>query len=259
MSRAVDRVEAAIGLTVAAIAAYVVGTLATGLWGGTGGWTTRSAYDLAAWLFIAVIVAAALAAAAGKHADLRRAAALVSAAGLAGRAVVAHRRWFTAGGFSSNALNLDRLRSLAVMLAIAATCLVVFVVTLMAPSILRARPRLPLTVAGLLLAAATACAVPFLMGDEYGESTTTSIGAHALLYSIPWAIAVGLVFVGSRSAAVGISIVVFVHQLTMVVDGPPVIPMRNPVVGSVVALAALGAGLIIPERRTMIHAGSGDE
>ena len=84
-------------------------------------------------------------------------------------------------------------------LAIAATCLAIIVVALMVPSILRTRPRhVADGYAGFLLAVATACFVPLLMGNQYGQAKPTSIGAHTLLYSVPWAIAVGLVFVGSR-------------------------------------------------------------
>jgi hypothetical protein len=109
---------------------------------------------------------------------------------LAGTGVVAHRRWFTSGGFSRHAANETTLRGMAIVLSVCALAIVVTCVAVLidagavAPA--RARRVVPVVVAG----AAVAVIVPLAMGWESSSNRTTQGGAHALMYGIPWGVAI---------------------------------------------------------------------
>lgn len=151
----------------------------------------RRVYGTETWWLLVLVLAGALAIAFGPALQRAVGAALsaVAALQLAGTGVVAHRRWFTSGGFGSHAANETTLRWLAIALTVATLAIVVSCVSVLfddgAVVSARARRSIPVIVAG----GATAILVPLAMGWEPGARTTQA-GAHALMYGLPWGIAI---------------------------------------------------------------------
>jgi hypothetical protein len=123
----------------------------------------------------------------GRSHQIARGVSAVLAAQLAGSAIYAFRRWVPIGGFGGGVANIVLLRVAATAMAVtmviaSSTCL---------SALLReggTRAPLPRAVRGFALGAGVGvvCGLPFILGD--GRSTTTdltSIGAYAILYSIP--------------------------------------------------------------------------
>ncbi len=187
-------------LACAALAAVAVATPPTGGYSYTGDQT--SVYDWSIWLEVGMLTAAGLVLIAVKSGRIGAAiVGISSGAQLAGTGIVAHRRWFTSGGFGAHAANERVLRAAAVGLAAIGVVVVVmclYVIWLHRDRSARTGPHLIALTA--VLAVGVAVLVPIVMGHEV-SSRRTQMGAHALMYSLPWAFVVLLTAWLDRRAA----------------------------------------------------------
>ncbi|MCU1360913.1 MAG: hypothetical protein JWN99_2202 [Ilumatobacteraceae bacterium] len=233
-------------LACAAVAAVAVAIPPTG-----GYWYTRdqqSVYDWSTWLQVGMLAVASVVCIAVKPARIGAAIVGISSGGqLAGTGIVAHRRWFTSGGFGAHAANERMLRAAALGL----TAVGVAVVSVCLFVIWSQRDRLPRTGPGLVavtavLAAGVAVFVPAVMGYEAGNRRT-EMGAHALMYSLPWAFVVLLTAWLDRRAALVAGGAITVSALPLLA-GTVMIPSARPEAAFVVALVAAAALLVLPNR-----------
>ena len=199
-----------------------------------GGWTLPPLYD---WAMLVLIACAGLGLLLG---DAGVGLTAVAGAALAGTGVVATRRWYTSGGFGAGpALNLGLLQVLAALLAIAGFVLVASG----ARTVRRIRQRTMVSVVVCASAAVTVFAVPPLFGpDSY--STATQLGSYALMYSLPWALAIVLVGWADLRTALGGLVVAAVHIVCLALDRWPMIPMRHRIPGLAVAVASLAVAAL---------------
>jgi hypothetical protein len=205
------RVESSIVLACAGVAAAVVA------WQPSGAYRylpdQRSLYDWSSWLSIGLLAAAGVAwLCAPSVRFVHRAAAVVAVAAgaqLAGTGVVAWRRWMTSAGWASPAGNTTTLRSLAVVLAVAGGVAALAGLSAMwRDGTIKRRPRRLAPVATLAVGAVVAVWLPFTIGYD-ASNRLTQVGAHALMYSLPWALVIVLVgWVDRITAYVGLGVVV---------------------------------------------------
>jgi hypothetical protein len=113
---------------------------------------------------------------------------LVLAAQLAGSAIYAFRRWVPIGGFGGGVKNIVLVRAAATTMAVA-----MVIASLMCLSALLReggiRNPFPRAVRAFVLGAGAGvvCGLPLILGDGRSPTTDlTSIGAYAILYSIPF-------------------------------------------------------------------------
>ena len=233
-------------LACAALAAVAVATPPTGGYSYTGDQT--SVYDWSTWLQVGMLTAAGLVLIAVKSGRLGAAiVGISSGAQLAGTGIVAHRRWFTSGGFGSHAANERVLRAAAVGLAAIGVVVVVmclYVIWLHRDRSARTGPHLIALTA--VLAVGVAVLVPIVMGHEV-SSRRTQMGAHALMYSLPWAFVVLLTAWLDRRAALVAAGAITVSALPLLA-GTVMIPSVRPKPAFVIALVAVLALLALPNR-----------
>lgn len=205
VGRATGRVLLGCGLV--AIAVVVVPP--TGSYTYAGG---RSLYGWAVWFNVVGLAIGAVAAVSSSR--LRSRAVVIAVAfgaQVAGTGLVAWRRWFTSGGFTTPPLNLGLLRALALVLAGAGIVAVVvgsYFLVGRRTGRRRNPPRIPEVAVTAGIATAVALAVPLVMGYD-SWSRTTQLGAHGLMYSLPWAFVFGLSsWLDRRVAVVGLVAVV---------------------------------------------------
>lgn len=144
-------------------------------------------YGLETWWMLGLFLVAGLAMSPPPGAVRRVAASVAGCCGAVaiGTGLVAQRRWFTAGGFNTHATNEAGLRVLAVVLAMAGAVVVGTVAIDLARSATRWDAlRLDAWLL-VLLGAGVAVVVPLAMG-WHGGNGTTQVGAHALMYGLPW-------------------------------------------------------------------------
>jgi hypothetical protein len=233
-------------LACAALAAVAVATPPTGGYWYTG--DQKSVYDWSTWLQVGMLTAAGLVLVAVKSGRIGAAiVGISSGAQLAGTGIVAHRRWFTSGGFGAHAANERVLRAAALGLTAVGVVVVVmclFVIWLRRDRL--ARTSLRLVAVTAVLAAGVAVFVPIVMGYELG-SRRTEMGAHALMYSLPWAFVVLLTAWLDRRATLVAAGAITVSALPLL-KGTVMIPSVRPEAAFVVALVAAAALLVLPNR-----------
>jgi hypothetical protein len=162
--------------------------------------------------------------------------AAVAGVGLAGTGVTAHRRWYTSGGFNISAKNLDDLRLMAVVLAAAGALAAAAGFVSLWPVLL---PRLgPVAVA---LSLVTVVGVPFMMGHD-SDSALTSTGAHALMYGLPWSLAVLIVATTEGAVNRGVIGVTALHLAVVAADKYPMITAPHRTLGVIFSAALLAIG-----------------
>jgi hypothetical protein len=162
----------------------------------------------------------------------------VAALQLAGTGVVAWRRWFTSGGIINPALNQSTLRALAIVLSVAAVVMVAMsVAVLVDAGAVELRRRAGKAVPVVVIGVAVAIGVPLAMGWEAGNRTTQG-GAHALMYGLPWGMAIaGSVFLRYRERLATISAVAL--SAATLLFAKPMIHANNERLGFVVVMIAL--------------------
>ena len=223
------------------LATFALAIRATGGYDWYGGWSRQSIYDASAFGLVGIVVLGGLLLASTTAAVRRAGGATVIVAGVAlgGTGATAFRRWRTSGGFVGPAKNQSDLRLMAAVLAVAGAAVAV-VGLVHVWSALNKQPSRLLVAAGL--ASVMAIGVPLTMGYNSGSTGTTSYGAHALIYSLAWAVGVGICVVGDRVAAVSAAAAVLVHMALVAADSRPMIwaPRRMRAIGlaSVILLVA---------------------
>ena len=197
-------------LVAAAVSAYVLRV------GGVccGGIVARDLYDYGTWLLVAglAVVGVILVAARVRVVRVPAAAAGgVLAAQLAGTGVVAFRRWVPVGGFGHG--KWDNIRPAAAgrvpCSPSAASAPSWSASSRSAPR--RRSPSGPWTAARVALSAGllVVVALPVVFaGGQADILDVTSIGAHALVYSVPFGVSLALTGWLSRPAAVAVSLCV---------------------------------------------------
>lgn len=163
-----------------------------------------------------------------------------AALGLAGTGISAFRRWNTSKGFSVPAGNLSELRALSLLLTtVAAVAALAALFALRSRFAGRPDARTDLDVAHLAAGAAMAITVPLAMGWE-PDNLATQLGAHVLMYGLPWAGSVLMGSIGSdqtRSAALATPLASGVVLLV----SDPMIPAPRPWLGVIAAAVIVGA------------------
>ncbi len=217
-------------------ATFALAIRATGGWGGPRGWSTTSVYDHAAFVLVVACALGGLLLT-STEVQFRLAGggmAAVAGVGLAGTGVTAHRRWYTSGGFNISAKNLDDLRLMAVVLAVAGALAAAAGLVTLWPVLL---PRLgPVAVALSLVAVV---GVPLVMGHDPGSALLTSTGAHTLMYGLPWSLAVLIVATTEGAlnrAVIGVAVL---HLTVVAVDKYPMISAPHRTLGVAFGVALL--------------------
>ena len=233
-------------LAAAAAAAYVLRV------GGRccGGLVARDLYDYGTWVLVVALAVAGLVLLTSRTASLRVLAAAaggVIAAQLAGTAVVAFRRWVPVGGFGHGTWdNLSQLRTVSALLAI---CSLGAVVACLAS--LRDDRAVPVQVGRLARAVAAAAgllvavALPIIVaGGRSDVLDIQSLGAHALVYSLP--LGVSLVLTGwlSRAAAWAVALAVMASGLVLADPNRQLVTTPAHTSGLVLVLVAATAVLV---------------
>jgi len=216
-------------------------------------------YDAARWSLLAGLVVAGAALLLARRAGLARVAATVGAvmaAQLLGTGVVALKHWRPASGMAGiGQANLDVVLTLARVLIIAGV--VALVACLLAMRLSGAftggaspGARVITVAVGFVVAAG----VPPVLGAGNADTTDlTSLGAYALLYSLPWGVAIGssgwLDRVGALAVAGAVagSAVACLASHTMMWVSNPVAGFL-PVVVLAGVVAALRTGGFLPRR-----------
>jgi hypothetical protein len=208
--------------------------------------TQTSIYDWSSQMQAVILVAAA--AWVWRHLDHRGLAAVVgiiAAAQLTGTGIVAHRRWYTSGGFGSHASNEPLLRLLALMMASAGAIAVGLLSWILwVDGALRFRGWIR-AVTAVAIGVTVAAVVPLQMRYE-PFNRTTQLGAHALMHSLPWALVIAVSgWLDWRAALAGLA-ALFVCALPLVGD-VTMIPAQQAGNGFViVAIACLVNAAIQP-------------
>jgi hypothetical protein len=200
----------------------------------------RRVYGSETWWLLVLLWAGTLAVAAAPvvYRGAGAALATVSALQLAGTGVVAHRRWFTSGGFGGHATNETTLRGLAIVLTVVAVAAVAACVAVLVDAGAFAVPRrarkvVPVIVIGV----AVAVVVPLAMGWERFNRTTQG-GAHALMYGVPWGLAIcGSAYLRYRERIA--TVVALALSAISLVVWEPMIPGDRVRLGAVVLGVAL--------------------
>ena len=190
------------------------------------------------WVELVALIVACGVLALRSDRDMRAIAAAVGAvlsAQMAGSALYAVKRWVPIGGFGGGIKNLGTLRALAAAMALTAifagtSCVIVLVKEgALRPS--TARSSLVVAGCGLVVVVA----LPLVLGAG-GNATMdlTSIGAYALLFSIPW----GVGIVGAawlpRPPAVAVLVTVAASACLLIASPalrPNVVEIHDPVAG----------------------------
>ena len=235
---------------VLACAAVAVAALSRGPTSKPGFIGQTNLYDWATRLQLALLVAAGVALLVTALPVIRRAAAIVAfsaGAQLAGTGIVAHRRWITSAGFGAAAHNPRELRAMAVLLALAgfaaaAACLY----ELWRDGAITRHPQWRTVAVVLAVSALLAMWLPFAMGYD-AFNRRTQVGAHALMYSLPWAGVLALSSVLDRvTAAVAVGVVVI--SAVPVAQSQVMIPAPNE---TLAASLALIAGAVVLASRSL--------
>ena len=157
---------------------------------------SRTIYDLGTWWLIVLAGSAALLVRVARRPrvlSVGGAIALCIGPQIVGAGLVAHRRWFTSAGFYNGPdRNIVEIRQLALLLA-----LVGVVTTIAGSRVLWTHGRrLAQEISpnarrvAFIAAGGIALTLPYWIGHgRPGSMTTTALGAHALMYSLPWGLA----------------------------------------------------------------------
>ncbi len=212
------------------------------------GWSEKSIYDTSIMLPIMVMAMCAVILAIGRSRTSQRTATvagLAAAAQIAGAGAVAYRRWLTSSGFTTPPDNLRALRGAAATLAIGGVICCGAAIVMLWPdwrrrSVGAGRPWTAV-VGGVVVAVA----VPLAMGYETGSGRVTALGAHALMYSLPWGLGVVAGVRSGRSAAAAGSAVVLIAALSVAADPKLMIPAASTLAGCLIALVVVASVSLI--------------
>lgn len=193
-----------------------------------------------AWLLVILAGAAVVGLVRRPFIDVGVTVCFCAALGLVGTGVSAYRRWNTSKGFSVPAGNLSELRALSLVLAAVMTAAVLAAMfALRARFAATAHERTDTELAHVAAAIAIAVTVPLAMGWE-PDNRTTQLGAHLLMYGLPWAGAALIGSIGSeRTRAAALATPIAAGAILFVTD--PMIPAPRPWLGVIAAAVVLGA------------------
>ena len=241
--------------------ALAAGTLSAFLRTATGeftypsGWSPRSIYDSSILVPVTLLAVCAVTLAISRSRLAHRRAFVVgfiASVQIAGTGAVAYRRWLTSSGFTAEPENFRTMRGLAASLVIGGVaCAVAAAVPLWGD---RSTPTPTSTnlVAGAAGAVIVAIGVPLAMGSDPGSGRATALGAHALMYGIPWALGLVIsVWSGRRTDVIGLGATIL-SVLVVAGDSAVMIPAPSRVTGGLIAAAVtmMSALLICRPTRT---------
>jgi hypothetical protein len=222
-------------LGVVFVGLFTVTLQATGGWSNGPGWSLESVYDFSAFVLLGILGCAGLLLAMDDvTARLAGAtAAAVSGLALAGAGATAHRRWFTLGGFTNHAKNEHDLRMMAAVMVVAG--LIACVAGL---GVLRSAGHLRLDAIGIGIAVLVGAGVPIVFGYK-ANHLTTGLGAHGLMYGLPWALGALIVSCDQGAARRAAAAVVAIHLGALALDQGPMIEIPRRLTGIAVAAALI--------------------
>lgn len=205
----------------------------------------RSVYDVSTVFLLSLLLVAGVGV---MFADrvVRRIMAVIgfaAATQLVGTGLVAWRRWHTSAGFGTKALNEELLRFLSLCLAAAGSIGAVACLTALwgDRALRRIRPVDALLVVGAIVAAVVAVAVPIAMGHEAG-ARLTQVGAHALMYGLPWGLALLLGALVDRTSAIAAALVVLISAMALLGD---IVMIPAPRADAGFAVAAVAVAVLV--------------
>jgi hypothetical protein len=214
---------------------FTVTLQATGGWSIETGWSRESLYDVSAYVLLAILGGAGLLLAMDDvTARLAgAAAAAVSGLALAGAGATAHRRWFTSGGFTNSAKNEHDLRLMAASMVAAG-----LIACAAGLSVLWRAGHLRLNAIGIGIAVLVGAGVPMVFGYE-ANNLATGLGAHGLMYGLPWALGALIVSCDQGAARRAAAAVVAIHLGALALDQGPMIEIPRRLTGIAVAAALI--------------------
>ncbi len=230
---------------------------------------SRTIYDPSTWWLIAMVCLGGIIVVISNHVrSTARGAAigLVASLQLAGTALVAIRRWRTTAGFGAGPdVNLRDVRVLAVALLGISIVAVIVCGRVLLRLVYRpwrgwGDPLVRLTSAAAVV---LIIATPVLMGQGRAYSmSATALTAHALMYSIPWGLALWFSVLLCDDAAVTTAVAVVASALPLLGQFM-MIWAYHPTTGFALAVIA-AAAIIVPRwllhirsQRTIAEAASG--
>lgn len=211
----------------------------------------ETAYLPGAWVELVGLALLGLVIITGTDSPTRRTATCVSsvlAAQLAGSAVYAFKRWEPIGGFGGGVANIVLVRVFAAAMAVTmliagSACLA----ALVREGAFRIRLLRSIRIFVVAVGVGLVLGLPWVLGVGGSETTDlTSIGAYALLYSLPWGVAVvGTAWMGKTQATAVLATVALSAGLLLLPARLNVVDIRNAIAGSLVVLIAAGlVGLV---------------
>jgi hypothetical protein len=210
------------------------------------------------WAFVAVLLVAGLMLTRAANTPMAAAVALVVAAQLAGAGIVAQHHWRGAAGPACGYwTNQQLIKTTAIIAAVAATiaalaCLQVVWATRRASPAPARSLGTPVHLASMVVGVLVAVALPFLLavGDSAAQDRT-SLGAFALLWSLPWGGALVLSAFLARPVAVAVALSVAVSAASAYPDYALVQVEHH----GIALLVGLVSGLLVVTLRTLTTEG----
>lgn len=243
MSDAADR-RARVALSGAACVVVLLALAALRFVGWPIDGLTPRVYRAETWFAVGLMTAAAVGAAVLPWKRAALAVAGVCALQLVGTGAVAHRRWRSLAGLTTSSYNLDDLRLIAILLALISALAAVIA----ASTVWLTRPVDRATGwARVAIGVVAAGAVPLAMGWEPGNRTT-QVGAHGLMYGLPWGLAIAGAAILPRRERAAVSIALFAGA-TVTVLGKPMIAATRTAAGVAVLVVALALAAWSDQRR----------
>jgi hypothetical protein len=252
MVPSIDRVRSTPGALV--LAACVVGAATLLIHAEPNG---ETAYLPGAWVELVGLTLTGLVLISRTDSPARPIAACVGfvlAAQLAGSAVYAFRRWEPIGGFGGGVANIVLVRVFAAAMALAMliACSACLAALIREGAFHAPFPR-QIRIFVVAVGVALVFGLPWVLGVGGTETTDlTSIGAYAILYSLPWGVAlIGTAWLGKIPASATLATIALGAGIILTPSRSNVVDVRNTIAGLLIVLIAAGlVGLrILGERR----------
>jgi len=245
----------AVLLITAGVAAWTLATRASAKGAASGRTVTDTLYPMSAWVLVTLLALGGVVAVWGRWSESVTAVTGVAmggvaAAQLAGMGLVANKHWGPWTGMGMSADNLDQLHRMALAMAVsAAVAVVVCLGSLVqlhgfdAPSPVVARRT------SLAVGAAVVVLVPLVVGAGSPETLDlTSLGAFALMWALPWGIALILCGWLVRPGVLGAVVGVGVSALAALVTAPMTEIVFSQTYRAAFALVLVAVGVVARER-----------
>lgn len=242
------RTAAGVVLVVAAVVSAGVLAFRGDVFNAAGGIVQGSIYLDASWVLVAVLCMSGVAVLLGAHAPGAGVGA-VAALQLTGTGVVAVKHWRPAMGMGGTYDHLAALQAAAALLALVGlVCVGVCVALLVRGQAVAVQPSSIVLWSSLVVGALLLVSVPLLVGRTDPETMDlSSLGAFALMYGLPWGVAVIASAWLPRSTALAVLVAVL-GSTVLVAATTPMADIVFTSVGTAFVPATVAVGALLAVR-----------